>query len=148
MKKRILVVGPEDSGKREVIQFLEGRCDIKLIESIVYGSRTIYVPDSYLRSPGMKKHIIATQQNAYCIVMLLPSDRNYRVYSPNFAQVFRIPSLGVIVYHSEQLENNTTDCLLELRETGVNELIELDLENNDTYVALLEKIKKLKEGNQ
>ncbi len=63
-----MVVGPEDSGKREIIQFLEGRREIKLIESIVYGSRTIYVPDSYLRSPGMKN--ILLQRNKMPIVSL------------------------------------------------------------------------------
>ncbi|WP_161979164.1 EutP/PduV family microcompartment system protein [Streptococcus sp. S784/96/1] len=148
MRKRILIIGPEGSGKKELIRVLENEEEICLIKSIVYGRETIYVPSTYLRSPSMKKHIIATQQNAYCLLMLLHSSRAYRVYSPNFAQVFRLPSLGIIAHHSGQSIKNTADCIAELREAGVDEIIEWEMENSDTYHELCKKIEQLKEGNQ
>lgn len=144
MKKRILVMGPEGSGKKELIRMLENHKENRLISSIVYSNETIYVPGSYLRSSGMKKHIIAIQQNAYCVLMLLHSHRDYRVYSPNFAQVFRIPRFGVVVHHGQESVINTADCIEELTEAGVDKIFEINLGIEGGSCWLCHQLKMLK----
>ncbi|HEM3177761.1 TPA: EutP/PduV family microcompartment system protein [Streptococcus suis] len=148
MKKRILVIGPEGSGKKELVRILENHKENRLISSIVYSNETIFVPGSYLRSSGMKKHIIATQQNAYCILMLLPSDRECRVYSPNFAQAFRMPRFGIVTYRNHPFGKYTDDCREELTEAGVDEIFEINIEVEGEFHQLCQKLKIVKEGNQ
>ncbi|HEM5162024.1 TPA: hypothetical protein U1269_000186 [Streptococcus suis] len=148
MKKRILIIGSEDQKKLELIRLLENDRDFRNIQSIQYGCETISVPSSYLRSSGMKKHIIAIQQNAYCVLMLLDSSRNYKIYSPNFAYSFRIPTIGVIIKYSGQSVDNAKECKKELHESGVHDIVEWQAGVFDSDIQILNKIEQFKEGNR
>ncbi|HFU4060101.1 TPA: EutP/PduV family microcompartment system protein [Streptococcus suis] len=148
MKKRILIIGSEDQKKLELMRLLENNRECRSIQSIQYGCETISVPGSYLRSSGMKKHIIAIQQNAYCVLMLLDSSRNYKIYSPNFAHSFRIPTIGVIIKCSEQSVDNTLECRKELQEAGVHDIVEWQEGVFDGDIQILNKIVQIKEGNR
>lgn len=148
MKKRILVIGPEGSGQRELICLLEGNQQLKFAPSLIYYDETILVPSSYLRGSGMKKHIIALQQNAYCVLMLLSSQRPFRIYSPNFAKAFRIPAIGLIVHHREVNPTLIMGCQEELAEAKVDFIYECNINSLGQCHDFLNKISVIKEGNQ
>ncbi|KHD45965.1 EutP/PduV family microcompartment system protein [Streptococcus hongkongensis] len=141
MKKRILVICPEDTDKLKFVEVIEGKKEIKRVDAIVYYDQTIVVPSSYLRSPWMTNHIIAMQQNASCIMMLLPSDCEFRVYSPNFAKAFRIPAIGIVIQKEKDSLQKIENCHKELKEAGLNEVFCIKLTTNEDYKNLLEKIK-------
>lgn len=71
---RILLVGPRESGKLKIANYLEktNAQPLKKVANIMYYRRTILVPDSYLESPWMHKHVIALQQTASCGIFLQP----------------------------------------------------------------------------
>ena len=87
---RILLVGPRESGKLKIANYLEktNAQPLKKVANIMYYRRTILVPDSYLESPWMHKHVIALQQTASCGIFLQPVIAKRHSYPPNFAKVF------------------------------------------------------------
>lgn len=99
MKKRTLIIGQKNSGKTTLAHELDHSvCPITKKANLVYGPTTIDVPAPYLESPWMHKHIIALQQKANEVFMLLPLNCQRLVYPPGFAKVFRIPVFGIITY--------------------------------------------------
>ncbi|SNU90947.1 EutP/PduV family microcompartment system protein [Streptococcus merionis] len=148
MRKRVLIIGPEGSGKKRIVQLLERKSDLSFRSSVTYYSETIVVPSAYLRSQGMLQHIIATQQKADSILMLLPSSRQFRVYSPNFANVFRIPVLGIIVHQKEGDLECLEDCRKELVEAGVDSIYQVDLNQSEQCQELLATVNVIRKGQE
>ncbi|MBY5034731.1 hypothetical protein K6V78_06650 [Streptococcus gallolyticus] len=145
MKKRIMVIGPNDKDKEKIIELIEGESNLPHVQSMVYLDKTIQVPSSYLRGSGMMKHIIATQQNASAILMILSADRAFPVYSPNFAKVFRIPTIGLVLTRNDpSQEIGRLPCRRELEEAKVDIILVLDLENDEQCQQLLHTITLLK----
>lgn len=102
MRKKILIIGPNNSGKARLTHYInEEEGPIKKRGHIVYGNHTICVPGSYLESPDMRKHIISLRTQAYLVLMLYPVMQKKKVYPPNFAKIFNVPVLGVLTYHTE-----------------------------------------------
>ncbi|MGX6970024.1 EutP/PduV family microcompartment system protein [Vagococcus bubulae] len=102
MKKRVLIIGPKQSGKREIAQYIEqSQTGIKKVANVLYTEKTMIVPDTYLESPWMHKHIIALQQTACCALFLVPIQCSKVSYPPNFSKVFRVPVLGIITNRGE-----------------------------------------------
>lgn len=148
MNKRLLVIGSDHGKAKELVKMLEDNQELSFISSIVYYSHCIFVPEAYLRNPNMKKHIISLQQNAYGVLMLLHAERQSRIYSPNFAKSFRIPTIGVIMGQEDEREEHRLDCQKELREAKVNMVVELACLDAKNFQYLLQQLGKIKEGNQ
>ncbi|MGT2753957.1 EutP/PduV family microcompartment system protein [Streptococcus ovis] len=147
MKKRMMLIGPNDQDKKKLVALLEEGKQIPPVQSMVYLDKTIQVPSSYLRGSGMLKHIIATQQNASAILMLLSPEQSFRIYSPNFAKVFRIPIVGIIL--TKQGCHTFEDikrCRSELEEAKIERIQVLDLENDAHCQQLLHTISLIEEG--
>lgn len=85
---------------------------------MVYGKNTLDIPGSYLESPWMHKHLIAAQQDAFCVLMLCSPLATKRSYPPGFAKVFRIPVIGVIT-KSDVGAEGVDRCIAELTSAGV-----------------------------
>lgn len=102
MRKKILIIGPNHSGKAKLAHYLnEEEGSIKKRGSIVYGKYTISVPSSYLESPDMRKHIISLRTQAHLVLMLYPLMQKKKVYPPNFAKVFNVSVMGVLTFNEE-----------------------------------------------
>lgn len=131
---KVLLVGPKDSGKMRLANFFEQTttAPLRKVASIVYHQKTIIVPDSYLESPWMHKHVIALQQSADCGIFLQPVTAKHRSYPPNFAKVFRIPIYGIVTYHHTYSEDALRQAKEQLVSCGI-ETIDLvfDLEKDD-----------------
>lgn len=128
---KVLLVGPRDSGKLKIANYLERTRlqPLKKVASIVYHQRTIIVPDSYLESPWMHKHVIALQQSATCGIFLQPVTAKRGSFPPNFAKVFRIPIYGVVTYHETYEEAALQRAKAQLLACGVEQIdLILDLE--------------------
>ncbi|MGF2942231.1 EutP/PduV family microcompartment system protein [Enterococcus xiangfangensis] len=140
--KKLLLVGPKDSGKMTIANFLEGREEspLKKVASIVYHQKTIIVPDSYLESPWMHKHIIALQQSATSILFLQPVTAKRRSYPPNFAKVFRIPIYGLVTYHQSYTANALQQAQGQLMACGLKKvdlILDLSSENDKKKIQQL-----------
>lgn len=147
MRKRIMVIGPDDMDKEKLTRLIEGTSSLPRVNSMVYLDQTIQVPSSYLRGAGMMKHIIATQQNASAILMVLSAERRFPVYSPNFAKVFRIPSIGIILIEKDtNRDQDIASCRAELKAAKVGCIQEVNLNNPQQYQELLHTIRLIKEG--
>ena len=146
MKKRIMIVGPENNENSQLVSLFEKTVKKQEIGNIVYWDKTIQVPSSYMRSPSMLKHLIATQQKASCILMMLNAkhENKSRVYPPNLAKSFRIPRIGVISVQTKSDDADLTyqtHCQEELLNAGVDDIFLIDFENEMSCQTLLEKIK-------
>ena len=120
---KILLVGPKDSGKMILANYFEGKDEpLKKVASIVYHKRTIIVPDSYLESTWMHKHVIALQQSADCGIFLQPVTVRRRSYPPNFAKVFRIPIYGVVTYRETYTEEGLRQAKEQLFSCGIDSI--------------------------
>jgi ethanolamine utilization protein EutP len=146
MKKRILIIGPENSDNQQLVNLIEDSSRQQTMNNIVYYDETIYVPSSYLRSPWMLKHIISTQQKAYCLLMLLNTQRQFRVYPPNYAKAFRIPSIGLISKDGAENEEKIESCRKELLEAKVDKIYELDFADKENCFNFLTEIKLLEKN--
>ncbi len=117
MTKRILIIGPNQQQNQIIAQALEQSSQpIRKVASILFTNETIVVPSSYLESPWMHKHIISLQQKASKVLFLIPIPSMKRSYPPKFAQVFRVPVIGVALYETKEnkkIEKQTTKKIME-----------------------------------
>ncbi|WP_303753398.1 EutP/PduV family microcompartment system protein [Enterococcus sp. S86.2] len=138
---RTLLIGPKNSGKMTVASLIEGsEKPLKKVANIVYYKKTIIVPDSYLESPWMHKHLIALQQSAFCGIFLQPLGAKKRSYPPNFAKVFRIPIHGVLTYQKQYTKSNLENASQQLFDCGINQidlLFDLTKDNYDQIEKLI-----------
>lgn len=141
MKKRILVIGPKNSGKTTIIHFLEKMDQpLRHVANVVYTKEFIDVPGVYLESPWMHKHINALQQEAKEVLLLLPLKMNRKAYPPRFAKLFRKPVTGIITHWGENVTSKAIDEASQyLLEIGV---IAPFIQVNLAEPKDLEKIKK------
>ncbi|MDT2780570.1 EutP/PduV family microcompartment system protein [Vagococcus fluvialis] len=133
--KKILLVGPRNSGKTTVAHSIE-EVDkpIRKKANIVYGKKTIDTPSTYLESPWMRQHIISLQQNAYMACFLFPLAEQKKSYPPGFTHVFRIPVMALVTYTNDELINEAIqqEVLKKLTYVGqFEDFIFLNIENQD-----------------
>ena len=146
MKRRIMIIGPNHSGKQQVAQYLDHQVTKRMAACMFYGPNTLTVPGAYLESPWMHAHIIAAQQDTDCILMLSALNRKRRHYPPNFAHVFRVPIIGVITKSTtEIIDDRAADIFKELVATGVPQpIIPVSLDRPEELASLERLIMKKK----
>ena len=137
---RVLLVGPANSGKMALANFFEATTEpLRKVASIVYYKKTIIVPDSYLESPWMHKHIISLQQSADCGLFLQPIEAQRNSYPPNFANVFRIPLYGVLTHQKKYTHKEWQQAAQKLHLCGL-EHIALTIDLNQEEFNQIEKL--------
>lgn len=144
--KRIMILGARESGKTLLANCLN---DIttppKRTPHMVYGKNTLDVPGSYVESNDMHKHLIAAQQDAYCVLMLCDPTAHKRSYPPGFSKVFRVPVLGVIT-KADLGREGMERCYAELEAAGVEKpYYEISVLQGQGMDTLMERIQKIQE---
>ncbi|GAB2025371.1 EutP/PduV family microcompartment system protein [Lactovum odontotermitis] len=150
MKKRIMVIGPRNSGKSELVSYLEKREISSFPGNIVYYEQTIHVPSSYIECPWMFKHIIAAQQTAYLAVMMLGTGKKKNTYPPHCVSSLLIPVFGVVSVDVKKAENAQAiqACQKELKDAGVARRFIVDFSNENSLQPLMSAIKTLDKESQ
>ncbi len=121
MKKRIMVIGPTQSGKSTLINFLNDSArPLKKTQDVIYGKNTIDTPSSYIENPSMYKYLIATAQAASHVLILVDQARPTEVYPPGFAKTFTCPVIGVVT-KTDLVPENADLCNQQLRKIGIFE---------------------------
>ncbi|SDG44990.1 EutP/PduV family microcompartment system protein [Desulfosporosinus hippei] len=141
MKKRIMIVGPTQSGKSTLANVLnESSRPLKKTQDIIYGKNTIDTPSSYLENPSMYKYLIATAQTASHLLILVDQSKLLEVYPPAFAKSFNCPVLGVIT--KIDLAQEFADLSIQqLKRIGVKEpYFRISLKDNNGVEALKQYI--------
>ena len=143
--KRIMILGSRESGKTLLANRLNGvGTPPKRTPHIVYGKNTLDVPGSYVESNDMHKHLIAAQQDAYCMLMLCDPMACKRCYPPGFSKVFRIPVLGVIT-KADLGAGRMEKCHAELESAGVQKpYYEISVLTGQGMDALMDRIEAIK----
>lgn len=143
MKKRILVIGPKNSGKTTIVHFLE-KIDrpLRHVANVVYTKEFIDVPGVYLESPWMHKHINALQQEAKEVLLLLPLEMSRKAYPPRFAKLFRKPVTGIITcWGNDPADSAVNEASQHLLEIGVTApFIQVNLADQNDLEKLKDKI--------
>lgn len=144
MKKRLLIIGPNRQHIQIIAEAIEQSSHpIRQVANILYTTNTIIVPSSYLECPWMHKHVISLQQQASKVLFLVPIPSKKRSYPPNFAKVFKVPVIGVVISDMEadtRSEQVTKKKILE--EIGcTNEQFFLHLDNKAELMKMVEKIR-------
>lgn len=121
MKKRIMVVGPSQSGKSTLANVLnDSSRPLKKTQDVIYGKNTIDTPGSYIENASMYKYLLATAQTASHVLMLVDQSRLIEVYPPSFAKSFNCPVIGVIT-KIDLAEENANLCIQQLKRIGISE---------------------------
>lgn len=148
MKKRLLLIGSVQEDLIKVAGLIEKEPLQPVGNAILYQQETIMVPSAYLRSPWMTKHIISTQQNAYALLMLVSTTYPLKVYSPNFAKVFRIPSMGLVLFQEKDSLVRRNACLADLSATKPDFLYELNSLSQETVKRFIDKLRVMKKEDK
>jgi ethanolamine utilization protein EutP len=123
MKKKIMIIGPCQSGKSTLANYLEYTDQsVKHAQDVIYGKNTIDTPGSYLENTRMYKYIISTAQSASHILVLVNQSYSEEIYSPGFVKIFKCPVIGVIT-KSDMHQENYFKCVQQLQHSGVIEPI-------------------------
>lgn len=119
MRKRVMIVGPAQSGKTTLanaLNHVEG--PPRSSQEIIYGKNTIDVPRAFIENTWMYKHLIALAQHASHLLILVDQSNYSPVYSPGFAKAFQCPVIGVIT----KVDVGTVEeqqCFRLLKEIGI-----------------------------
>jgi ethanolamine utilization protein EutP len=120
MMKKTMIIGPRKSGKTVLMHNLDGVTnEKKQAANVCYGKNSLYIPGTYLESPWMYSHLIALQQHAKNIIMIVSAEQSRKIYPPNFALSFRVPVFGVISYQNKITKQAVGTATAELRRAGV-----------------------------
>jgi len=121
MKKRIMIVGPTQSGKSTLTNVLnEFSKPLKKTQDVIYGKNTIDTPGSYIENASMYKYLVATAQTASHVLMLVNQSTPSDVYPPTFAKSFNCPVIGVIT-KIDLAPENANLCIQQLKRIGIKE---------------------------
>jgi ethanolamine utilization protein EutP len=121
MKKRIMVVGPSQSGKSTLTNVLNDTTrPLKKTQDVIYGKSTIDTPGSYIENPYMYKYLIATAQTASHVIIIVDQSTPNEVYPPGFAKTFTCPVIGVVT-KIDLAPQNANIAMQQLRRIGVLE---------------------------
>lgn len=121
MKKRIMIVGPTQSGKSTLANVLNDTTrPLRKTQDVIYGKNTIDTPSSYLENPSMYKYLIATAQAASHLLIIVDQSRPIEIYPPSFAKTFTCPVIGVIT-KADLAQNNADLSIQQLKKIGVPE---------------------------
>lgn len=149
MKKRILVIGPTQSGKTSLVNVLNNtNKPLKKTQDVIYGKNTIDTPGSYIENPSMYRYLIAIAQEASQVLLLIDQSRLIEVYPPGFAKAFNCPVIGVIT-KIDLAWQNTDLSFQRMKKIGVEQpYFPVSLKNNIGVEALKDYLfgKKAKEG--
>ncbi|MEW6696617.1 MAG: EutP/PduV family microcompartment system protein [Bacillota bacterium] len=131
MKKRMMVVGPTQSGKSTLCNVLNDSArPLKKTQDVIYGRNTIDTPGSYIENAFMYKYLIATAQAASHVLILIDQSRPTEVYPPGFAKTFTCPVVAVIT-KIDLASENTDLCLQQLKRIGISEpYFQISLKDN------------------
>ena len=154
-RKRVMVIGPSRCGKTTLVRALEeDDRPLRRTPDMIYGKRTMDFPGSYDENADMYKHLIAASQDASYVLILVDQSRPIDIYSPNFAQVFTKPVVGVIT-KVDLMPENEESCMRQMRLIGVKQpIFKVSVPNGIGIAALKEylfgaaEIEDNKGGNQ
>ena len=137
MKKRIMIIGPTQSGKSSLANVLnDSDRRLKKTQDVIYGKKTIDTPGSYIENASMYKYLIATAQTASHVLILVDQSRVTEVYPPGFAKTFTCPVIGVITKIDLDPQNLNL-CYQQLKRIGISEPhFEISLKENIGIEAL------------
>lgn len=131
MKKRMMIVGPTQSGKSTLANSLnDSTRPLKKTQDVIYGENSMDTPGSYIENPSMYKYLIATAQTASHVLMLIDQSRLVEVYPPGFAKSFNCPVIGVIT-KADLAPKNAELSVRQLKRIGIREpFFWISLEDN------------------
>lgn len=141
MKKRIMIVGAQSSGKSSIANWLNGTNEpLKKRQDAIYGSCTIDVPAQYLENVSMYRYILTLAQTAGCVLFLVHSQAQESLYPPNFAASFNCPVVGLVVGRQEH--GMMSKALSFLEKAGVEETVVLDNLSPEDFAAFRKMLLK------
>lgn len=120
-KKRIMVIGPSNSGKTTLVSELNGNDGpMRKVPDLIYGKNTIDVPSAYIENAWMYQHAIAVAQDASHVLILVDQSNCIEIYSHGFAKSFNCKTVGVIS-KCDLMPENEEKCIGNLKNIGVKE---------------------------
>ena len=142
ISKRIVLLGPDGSGKTRIANYIEGlNVEKSFSQEVFYRSKTIEIPAMYLENRWLTKTVITIVQNQGKALWLLLDGRDPRqVFNEGFSSVFNVPLIGVITHLDsfdgmpEERKKRFDLCKQILLRAGVKTVIDgTDLNNLSQY---------------
>ncbi|AXG38052.1 ethanolamine utilization protein EutP [Enterococcus gilvus] len=136
MRKHLMIIGPANSGKSTVANWLnETDRPLKKTQDAIYGKYTIDAPAAYLENDWMYRYLFSISQTAGRLLCLADGKRLTNLYPPNFVRAFNCPVTGLIKAPETEAEKET--AIDYLKAAGIDEWYVFDLAD--------EKLRTMKE---
>lgn len=119
MKQRVMIIGPKESGKSTVANWLDDRQrPFQKTQDALYGPYSIDSPAAYLENTYMYRYLMAISQTALVLVLMADGRDEQNVYSPGFVQSFTCPAVGFYLPADSQQQERAKEML---RIAGISE---------------------------
>ncbi|WP_162129581.1 EutP/PduV family microcompartment system protein [Streptococcus ratti] len=139
-----MMLGPIGHGKTALIQ---GLTKEKLVynktQDVIYTDNFIDTPGEFVQHRRFNIALQVTSQDASLLLFVLNATAKEQVYSPNYAQSFNKPVIGVLTHIDMASEEELKRSRKQLELAGVEEIFEVSSVTGDGLAELREYLSEV-----
>lgn len=142
---RIMMLGPIGHGKTTLIQGLtEKKLVYNKTQDVIYTDDFIDTPGEFVQHRHFNIALQVTSQDASLLIFVLNATAKEQVYSPNYAQSFNKPVIGVLTYIDIASEEELKHSRKQLELAGTEKIFEVSSVTGDGLDELRKYLSEVK----
>lgn len=148
--KKWMVLGLPSSGKTALADWIEGLPGAgPRRQDLHYRPRTIDVPGMYIENAWLNNAIITIAQNHACgVLFLVDGSTGKSLYSPAYANVFTVPTLGIVSKCDLATDESLAKAIRALKDAGLDAPLAVSTVTVEGLDALRTRMQNAEQGRE